>query len=113
MLDPPTAAPAETVIVIVDEPEPGAAIDVGENDTVTPDGCPDADRETAELKPPEIVVVTVDGPDDPWAIETEDGEAEIAKSGVGGAPPQLLARAFASTEPSPVARSYPVPHEKP
>ena len=48
-----------TVIVIVEVPEPGAAIDEGLKLTVTPDGMPDADNAIAELKPPETVVVIV------------------------------------------------------
>ena len=40
-----------TVTVIVDVPEPGAAMDVGLKLTVTPDGWPLADKAIAELKP--------------------------------------------------------------
>jgi hypothetical protein len=34
----PVAVEAATVIVIVDEPEPGAAIEAGLKETVTPEG---------------------------------------------------------------------------
>ena len=48
-----------------DEPEPGAAIDAGLNETVTPDGWPEAESATALLKPPETAVVTVEPPEEP------------------------------------------------
>ena len=48
MLDP-------TVMVMVELPEPGAAIGLGLKLTVVPDGTPDADRLMALLKPPLIV----------------------------------------------------------
>ena len=68
----------------VELPEPGAAIEVGLKETVTPAGRPEADSEMAVLKPPETAVETVEVPEAPWAIETAVGEAEIVKSGVGG-----------------------------
>ena len=40
-------------MVMVEVPEPGAAMDAGVKLTVTPVGCPVADKATAELKPPE------------------------------------------------------------
>jgi hypothetical protein len=39
-------------MVSVDEPEPGAAIEVGEKEPEAPAGSPETDSETAELKPP-------------------------------------------------------------
>lgn len=81
----PVAVEEATDRVMVEEPEPGAAIEVGLNDTVTPEGCPDAEREIAELKPPETVVETVELPEPPCTTETEDGEAEIVKFGTGAA----------------------------
>jgi hypothetical protein len=48
---------------------------------VTPAGWPEAESDTAELKPPETVVETVEVPELPCTTETEAGEAEIAKSG--------------------------------
>ena len=71
---------APTVMVIVELPEPGAAIEVGLKATVTPVGWPEADSEMALLKLPETVVEMVTLPEPPWAIEVEDGEAEIVKS---------------------------------
>jgi hypothetical protein len=52
------------------------------NVTVTPAGWPEAESETALLKPPETVVEIVDAPDEPCTTETDVGDAEMAKSGV-------------------------------
>jgi hypothetical protein len=49
-------------MVIVDVPEPGAAMVFGLKVTVTLDGWPVALNEIAELKPPETVVVIVEVP---------------------------------------------------
>jgi hypothetical protein len=76
------AVAAETVKVAVELPEPGAAIEDGLKATVTPEGCPEADRAMALLKPPETAVVTVEVPELPWTTEIAAGEAEIVKSGV-------------------------------
>jgi hypothetical protein len=78
----PAAVEAPTANVAVDEPEPGAAIEDGLKDTVTPAGAPLADSATALLKPPETVVETVDEPELPCTTETDVGEAAIVKSGV-------------------------------
>jgi len=64
-------------------PEPGAAMGLVPKLTVTPVGCPLADKVIAESKPPETAVVTVDEPLAPCATETEVGEAEMVKAGVG------------------------------
>jgi hypothetical protein len=45
---------------MVDDPEPGAGMELGLKLTVTLLGWPLADKEMAELKPPEIVVVMVE-----------------------------------------------------
>lgn len=71
-----------TVIVIVELPEPGAAMDVGLKLTVTPVGWPVADKAIAELKPPDTAVVIVDVPLLPCTTETEVGEAEMVNAGV-------------------------------
>jgi len=55
----PVAAVLLAVNVSVELPLPGAAIDVGLKLAVTPAGNPLAESDTAELKPPEIVVETV------------------------------------------------------
>ena len=51
--------------VRVELPLPGAAIEVGLKVAVTPAGNPEADNETAELKPPLTVVETVELPELP------------------------------------------------
>ena len=61
----PTAAVEATVIVIVEVPEPGAAIEDGLKETVTPAGWPEADSAMAALKPLETAVVTVELPGAP------------------------------------------------
>ncbi len=47
---------------MVEEPDPGAAMDVGLKLMVTPAGWPEADKAIAELKPPETVVVMFEVP---------------------------------------------------
>ena len=83
MVDVPVAAVEATVKVNVDVPEPGAAMEEGLNAAVTPVGRPDAVRATAELKPPDTVVVRVDLPVLPCATETDVGEAASVKAGTG------------------------------
>jgi hypothetical protein len=46
---------------------------------VTPSGWPEADRETAESKPPETAVVTTTEPLWPLSRYPEVGETDIAK----------------------------------
>src|ERR1700722_1383511 len=58
----PATVVEATVRVRVDVPEPGAPIEVGLKPTVTPVGWPVADKATAELKPPAIVLVMVEVP---------------------------------------------------
>lgn len=69
-----------TLIVMVDVPAPGAAIVLGLKVTVKP-LAPDADKETAELKPPEIDVVMVDVPEVDLAMLTVVGDALRVKFG--------------------------------
>ena len=64
-------------MVIVEDPVP--VIEVGLKETVTPEGWPEADNVTAELKPPVVVLVMVEVPDAPCATVTELGEAERLK----------------------------------
>ena len=70
-----------TAIVMVDEPEPGAAIGLGLKLTVVPEGTPLADRLMALLKPPLTVVVMVELPWTPCATLTEVGAALMVKLG--------------------------------
>src|SRR5947207_375687 len=67
-------------MVMVDEPEPGAAIEVGLKLAVAPVGRPLAESEIAELKPPETVVLIVDVPEVPCTSGSEAGDALIEKS---------------------------------
>ena len=94
-----------TAKVAVDVPEPGAAMDVGLNVTVTPVGWPEAVNAIAESNPPETAVVIVEVPLLPSATVTEDGEAAIVNAGVW----LLGARALISPAPlglpQPVTRS--------
>lgn len=50
------------VSVMVTLPDPGALIEVRLKLTVTPEGCPDAESEIAELKDPIAAVVAVEVP---------------------------------------------------
>ena len=68
--------------VSVELPLPGAAIEVGLKLAVTPEGNPEAESETAELKPPLTVVEMVLLPEAPCAIERLAGDALTVKSGV-------------------------------
>ena len=77
---PAAAVPAANVIVEV--PEPGAAIEVGLKLTVAPLGVPEAERATALLKPPLTVVVIVDMPEAPWATVSDVGDAASVKLAV-------------------------------
>ena len=70
-----------TAIDIVDDPDPGAAIEVGLKLTVTPLGWPVADSPIAESNPPETVVAIVEVPLEPWATESEVGEGVTVKLG--------------------------------
>jgi hypothetical protein len=93
-----------TAMVMVEVPEPGAAMEAGLKVTVTPDGWPEADKATAELKPPVAVLVTVELPELLCATEREAGEAETLKLGVGG-PASALSKPLPFGLPQPVARS--------
>src|SRR5262245_14424767 len=80
----PAGVDAPAVMVMVDEPEPGAAIDAGLKLAVAPVGSPLAESETAELKPPETVVLMVEVPEVPCGIDSEPGDALIEKSALLG-----------------------------
>jgi hypothetical protein len=81
IVDVPAAAVLAAVNVSVELPEPGAAIDVGLNAAVTPEGSPLAESDTAELKPPETVVEIVLVPLLPAATERLVGDALSVKLG--------------------------------
>ena len=67
---------------MVDDPEPGAGMELGLKLTVTLLGWPLADKEMAESKPPEIVVVIVEWPEFPGSIVSEVGDALMVKLGL-------------------------------
>jgi hypothetical protein len=94
-----------TVIVIVELPEPGAAMDVGLKLTVTPVGWPLADKATAASNPPETAEVIVDVPLPPCTTETEAGEAESVKLGLVDVGASALIKPVPFGLPQPVARS--------
>ncbi len=92
-----------TASVRVEVPDPGAAMDVGLRLAVTPVGAPEADKVIAELKPPATVVVIVDVPLLPCTTDTDVGEAEMLKLGVGLEVRALISPLFGV--PQPVTRS--------
>jgi len=94
-----------TVKVAVDVPDPGNAIDVGLNPTVTPVGWPVADRAIAESNPPETAVVMVEVPLLPTTTETDVGEAERVKAGVALPGARALINPVPLGLPHPVTRS--------
>src|SRR5208282_1417053 len=101
----PVAVVEATAMLMVELPEPGAAIDVGLKLTVTPAGWPVAERATAELKPPETAVVIVDVSLPPWTTETEAGEADKVKFGLVDVGAKALIRPVPFGLPQPVTRS--------
>ena len=78
----PVAALRLTVMVMVDVPLPGAAMDVGLKATVTLDPVTVPDRLIAELNPPLTAVVMVTFPLPEGETEIEVGDAVIVKAGV-------------------------------
>jgi len=73
---------------------------------VTPLGRPVAANVTVPVKPFAGAMVTVLVAVPPWATDTLAGEAESVKLGVPAAGYAVI-NAFASSEPQPVASSYP------
>lgn len=76
----PAATAEPTAMVIVEVPEPGAAMDVALKLTVTPEGCPLADNATAELNPPDTEAVTLHLPVLPATTETDVGAADMVNA---------------------------------
>lgn len=76
----PVAAVLAAVRVRVELPLPGAAIDAGFKLAVTPDGDPETDSDTAELKPATAALDIVVLPDVPCATDRLVGEALNTKS---------------------------------
>ena len=78
----PLLAFLAAVIVMTDDPVPGAGMGFGLKLTVTRPPWPEADNEIAELKPFKAVVLIVELPELPRATVSELGEALMLKSGV-------------------------------
>jgi len=84
----PGAAAAVVEKVNVEVPEPGAGSDVGFSTAVTPEGSPEIERLTLELKVPKAFVKMAKLPVFPGATVKLAGEAFTVKSGLNefGAP---------------------------
>ena len=78
----PVVAVLLAVNVSVELPLPGAAIELGLKLAVTPDGKPEALKETAELNPPVVEVEIEVVPEEPWVTDRLVGEAPTVKSAV-------------------------------
>src|SRR5271165_105120 len=74
----PGAAPASTLIVIVELPLPGAAMGLGLKLTVIPGGTPLADSDMVLSKPPLTVVVIVEVATDLCVMLREEGDPDMA-----------------------------------
>ena len=85
MVEVPLMAVLPTVNVSVELPPPGAPMDAGLKLAVTPVGRPDAERDTAELKPPLTTVEIVVLPELPWMTERLAGDAVSVKFGEAAA----------------------------
>lgn len=81
----PTVARVPTLTVIVDDPEPGAAMGFGLKVTVCWLPSPEADNVTAESKPFSAAVVIVEVPDWPLTTDIAVGDALMLKSAFAGA----------------------------
>jgi hypothetical protein len=81
----PVLARELAVSLRVEDPEPGAAMDVGVKLAVTPDGMPLAVKAIADAKPFRAAVVTVDVPELLRVTVTVVGDALILKSAPAGA----------------------------
>lgn len=64
---------------MVEDPEPGAGMELGLKLTVTLLGWPLADKVMAESKPPEIAVVIVEWPELPLSTVIDVGDALMVK----------------------------------
>jgi hypothetical protein len=98
----PATVVEATVKDTVDVPVP--VMEAGLKPTETPVGWPEADSDTAELKPPLTVLVMVEEPAPPCATVTEAGEAERVKPGAGEAPVRAAMRPALGL-PQPVTKS--------
>jgi hypothetical protein len=76
----PVEARRETVMCMVEVPAP--VMELGLKVTVTPEGWPEADKETAESKPPVTAEVMVTEPELLRSMLMEEGEALMEKPAV-------------------------------
>jgi hypothetical protein len=81
----PVVARLPTLTVIVDVPEPGAAMELGLKVTVCWLPWPEAVKVTAESKPFSAAVVIVAVPDEPLTTVIAVGDALMLKSALAGA----------------------------
>jgi len=91
----PRVASEPTLTVMVELPEPGAAMGLGLKLTVRPLAPPEDDKLIAELKPPEIAVVIVEVPEWPLVMLKVAGDALMVK--LGGVPVTVSVTAVVST----------------
>ena len=103
MLYVPATVVEATVIVMVEDPVP--VMEVGLKVTLTPVGCPLADKEMAESKPPVTLLVMLEVPELPCATESDAGEAERLNPGADELPARAAIRPAPFGLPHPVARS--------
>lgn len=99
--------PAATVeptwkVIVVELP---AAIELAPKMTLTPVGAPEDESEMELLNPPVPEAEIVELPLLPAVTESEDGEAEMLKSGVWLVEPVKAASSPALGLPQPVTRS--------
>lgn len=80
MVKVPVEALLEVFTVIVLEPDP--VTEVGLKLTVSPLPCPEAEKVTEELKPPVGVTVSLEVPEELWAMVSELGDAVRVKFAV-------------------------------
>jgi len=109
----PVAVLEATAMVIVDVPDPGAAMEGGLKVTPTPVGWPEAERAIAALNAPDMDAVIVEVPLFPCTTETEPGEAERLKLGDEDVPARALSKPAPLGLPQPVTKSYPFTAENP
>ena len=105
----PLVAFLPTVIVMTDDPVPGAGIGLGLKPTVTRLPCPEADNEIAELKPFKAVVLIVELPELFRATVSELGEALMLKSGITPVTVRETVVACVTPPPTPVTVMVYVP----
>ena len=77
----PTGVLAEVVTVRVEEPDPET--EAGAKEAETPEGKPLTEKLTVSVKPFNALTDTVYGALPPCAVDCDDGEVEMEKSGAG------------------------------